>query len=81
MLHFSLQLFAEGFRPLSPNYQHIGMMNCRSPMESIPGDISSFLEEGGGEGGEGVVVVSFGSVLKASEMTEEIRSMFFRFRF
>ena len=50
-------------------------------MESIPGDISSFLEEGGGEGGEGVVVVSFGSVLKASEMTEEIRSMFFRFRF
>ena len=77
-MHFSLQLFAEGFRPLSPNYQHIGMMNCRSPRESgISGDISSFLEEGG----KGVVAVSFGSVLKASEMTEEIRSMFFRFGF
>ena len=59
----------DGIRPVSPNFVMIGMMNCRPPKE-LPENIKSFIEE---SGENGVIFVSFGSVLKASTMADSLR--------
>jgi glucuronosyltransferase len=59
----------DGMRPLSPNYIMIGMMNCR-PGKELPSNIKKFIDE---SGDEGVIFVSFGSILKASQMSDELR--------
>ncbi len=56
-------------RPLSPNYIQIGMMNCREA-KPLPEKIKKFMD---GSGEDGVILVSFGSVLQASQMSEEMR--------
>merc|ERR1711936_1519829 len=57
----------------SPNYVHLGMMNCRAP-KTIDEDpkLKQFLDDAGPEG---VIYVSFGSVLKASVMSDDKRKI------
>ena len=52
-----------------PNFQFIGMMNCKPP-KPLPKDLQEFFDT---SGEAGVIYVSFGSVLQASEMSEEKR--------
>lgn len=86
--HFGHPLLMDGLRPVSPNYimiglfmitfkgllwlmghlDFIGMMNCR-PSQALPTDIKRFMDE---SGEEGVILVSFGTVLRASMMSEEM---------
>ena len=70
-LHYGHPMIMDGMRPLSPNFQYIGMMNCKAP-EPLPKDLADFMD-GGSE--HGVIYVSFGSVLKAKEMSESNRKM------
>ncbi len=74
VLSYGHPLIMDGMRPISPNYQYIGMMNCR-PSEPLPKDLEDFMASGKEHG---VIYVSFGSVLKAKEMTEERRKMFIK---
>ncbi len=71
-LHYGHPLLMDGMHPMSPNYQYIGMMNCR-PAEALPKDLADFMDSGKEHG---VILVSFGSVLQAKEMAEETRKMF-----
>ena len=63
-LHFGHPLMMDGLRPVSPNFQYIGMMNCR-PAEPLPKDLKDFMDSST----EGVIYVSFGSVLKVYLIT------------
>jgi glucuronosyltransferase len=66
---FGHHMLMDGMRPLSPNYIQIGMMNCRPPKD-LPPKIKKFMDE---SGDEGVIYVSFGSVIQASQMPDELR--------
>ena len=57
----------DGIRPVSPNFVMVGMMN---PPKELPEDIKKFIEE---SDENGVIFVSFGSVLKASAMADSLR--------
>ena len=61
-LGFGHPLLMDGWRPYMPNYIPIGMMNCRPPKQLDPktDKIGKFLNDAK----EGVVYVSFGSVLQ-----------------
>ncbi len=72
VLSYEHPLIMGGTRPILPNYQYIGMMNCK-PSQPLPNDLQDFMESGKEHG---VIYVSFGSVLKSKEMTEERRKMF-----
>jgi glucuronosyltransferase len=48
------------------------MMSCQDP-SPLPKDLQSFLDS---SGEQGAILVSFGSVLKASEMSESMRKVF-----
>jgi len=54
-------LLMNGMRPVTPNVVYVGMMQCRSP-KKLPEDIQKFMDDAK----EGVVYVSFGSVLQGS---------------
>ncbi len=69
---FGHPLIMDGLRPLSPNYIQIGMMNCK-PGKPLPQDLERFIEE---SGEHGVIFVSFGSVLKSSMMSDNLRKSF-----
>eukprot|EP00092_Neocalanus_flemingeri_P013186 GFUD01014211.1.p1 GENE.GFUD01014211.1~~GFUD01014211.1.p1 ORF type:complete len:520 (-),score=100.48 GFUD01014211.1:177-1736(-) len=69
-LAFGHPLIADGLRPVAPNYVFIGMMNCKDP-KPLPEDLQSFMD--GAE--DGVIFVSFGSVLQASLMSESKRKV------
>ncbi len=71
VFHYGHPMVMDGMRPISPNFQYIGMMNCKDP-EPLPKDLAEFMESGGEHG---VIYVSFGSILQAKEMTEERRKM------
>lgn len=66
---FGHPLIMDGLRPLSPNYVMIGMMNCR-PGKELPPLIKQYMDEADENG---VIFVSFGSVLQASQMSDELR--------
>ena len=70
VLAFTHPLIANGFRPTNPNYVDLGMMNCRTPVK-IKDDpkLKTFLDDAK----DGVVYVSFGSVVKASVMGDDKR--------
>eukprot|EP00095_Tigriopus_kingsejongensis_P001001 snap_masked-scaffold1486_size38793-processed-gene-0.3 protein:Tk01001 transcript:snap_masked-scaffold1486_size38793-processed-gene-0.3-mRNA-1 annotation:"udp-glucuronosyltransferase 2c1-like" len=70
-LHFGHPLIMDGNRPYAPNFISIGMMNCR-PAQPLPKDLKAFMDNAP----DGVIYVSFGSVVKASEMSEERRKVF-----
>ena len=53
---FGNPLIMDGLRPVMPNYQMIGMMNCRKG-EALPEKIQKFMDE---SGENGVIFVSFG---------------------
>lgn len=54
-------LLMNGMRPVTPNVVYVGMMQCR-PAKKLPDDIQKFMDEAT----EGVVYVSFGSVLQGA---------------
>ena len=58
-------------RPVMPNTIMAGLMTCRSSPAPLPPDLATFVEEVE----HGVVLVSFGSVIKASKMPEEKRKL------
>jgi glucuronosyltransferase len=59
----------DGMRAVSPNYIMLAMMNCHTG-KKLPSYIQKFIDE---SGDEGVIFVSFGSVLQASEMSDDFR--------
>ncbi len=75
-LHYGHPMIMDGMRPLAPNFQYIGMMNCRVP-QPLPADLAAFMESPAAAE-HGVVYVSFGSVLQAKEMSEYNRKMLVR---
>lgn len=72
-LSFSHPLIMDGWRPYVPNFVSLGMMNCKG-VDKLPPDnkIGQFLDNAK----EGVIYVSFGSVISASLMSEEKRLSF-----
>ncbi len=73
-LHFGHPLLLDGARPTAPNFQYVGMMNCRrADLTSIPKDVSEFIE---GAGEHGFIFVSFGTAVQASKMEAGKRRMF-----
>ena len=58
----------DGLRPTMPNTVMSGLMTCQPPKQ-LPNDLKKFVEGAN----DGVVYISFGSALKASEMPEEKR--------
>ena len=70
VLAWTHPFIANGFRPTNPNYVDLGMMDCRAPMK-IKDDLKlkTFLDDAK----DGVVYVSFGSVVKASVMGDDKR--------
>ena len=67
-LGYGHPLLMDGLRPVSPNYVHIGMLRCSKKVETLPLDIQKFLDEA-----DEVILVSFGSVLQASQMSESLK--------
>ncbi len=64
--HYGHPMIMDGHRPVMPNFQYLGMMNCR-PAQALPKDLEAFMRSGKEQG---VIYVSFGSVVKASEMSQ-----------
>ena len=64
---FGHPLLMAGLRPTAPNFVNLGMMNCVAP-KPLPKDLEDFMNTGKKDG---VIYVSFGSVLKASLMSNE----------
>ncbi len=71
-LHYGHPLLLDGMRPVAPNFQYLGMMNCR-PAEELPKDLADFMDSGKEHG---VIFVSFGSILSSKEMSEDMRKAF-----
>ena len=55
-----------GLRPVPPNLVYCGMMQCR-PANPLPEDLQKFMDEAT----EGVLYVSFGSVLQGSQLPKD----------
>ena len=68
VLTYGHPLIMDGLRPTSPNYVTMGMMKCDLP-PALPQDLQKFMDEAE----HGVILVSFGSVVQASEMTDGLR--------
>ena len=69
---FGHPLILDGWSPLSPNFVHLGMMNCRPAKPFAKGDkLGDFLDNSK----NGVIYVSFGSALRGSMMSEENRKL------
>jgi glucuronosyltransferase len=72
-ISFGHPLILDGWRPVAPNHVYLGMMNCKEPKQLDPEDkIAKFLNNSK----EGVIYVSFGSVVRASHMSDDRRKMF-----
>ncbi len=65
-------MIMDGMRPLSPNFQYIGMMNCKVG-EPLPKDLADFMDSGKEHG---AIFVSFGTVLQAKTMNKEKLKVF-----
>ncbi len=59
----------DGMRPVSPNFHHIGFINCKAPA-ALPTDLDNLMKHK-----DGVIYFSFGSVFKAKDMPLERRDM------
>lgn len=72
-MSFGHPLIMDGWRPMAPNHIHLGMMNCKEPKKLDPEDkIAKFLNDAK----DGVIFVSFGSVFRASYMSDDRRKLF-----
>lgn len=70
---FSHPFIMDGWRPYMPNHINLGMMNCLETKAFDPEDkIGKFLDDSK----EGVVYVSFGTVIRSAHMSIEKRSAF-----
>ncbi len=72
MLHYGHPMIMDGNRPVSPNFQYIGMLNCR-PARPLPDDLEAFMKSGREHG---VIYVSFGTVFQSQYMPEETVRLF-----
>ena len=63
MLAQGSPLVMGGMRPVPPNIVYCGMMQCREP-RPLTGDLKQFMDSAT----EGVLYVSFGSVLQGSQV-------------
>ena len=72
VLHFGHPLLMDGMRPVMPNFQYIGLANCR-PAQKLSDELESFMR-GGKE--HGVIYVSFGTVFQSQYMSEASRKIF-----
>ena len=59
-------LVMRGLRPVPPNLVYCGMMQCR-PAQELPEDLKQFMDSAT----EGVLYVSFGSVLQGSQVPKD----------
>jgi len=59
-------LIMSGLRPIPPNMVYCGMMQCR-PAQPLPQDLQQFMDEAS----DGVLYVSFGSVLQGSQVPKD----------
>jgi len=59
-------LIMKGLRPVPPNLVYCGMMQCR-PGKELPADLQQFMDSAS----EGVLLVSFGSVLQGSQVPQD----------
>jgi glucuronosyltransferase len=72
-MSFGHPLLMDGWRPVSPNHVFLGMMNCKKVKQLEPNDtIGKFLDEAK----DGVIYVSFGTVIRAAFMSDEKLQMF-----
>ncbi len=70
---FGHPLIMDGWRPYAPNHVNLGMMNCLELKRLDPEDqVLKFLDGAT----EGVVYVSFGTVVRAAHMSPERRAAF-----
>ena len=70
---FGHPLILDGWSPMAPNYVQLGMMNCRPAKELPPNDdIGNFLKKSK----NGVVFMSFGSVIQPYLMPKEVKELF-----
>ena len=70
---FGHPLLLDGWSPMVPNYVQLGMMNCRPGKPFEPNDpIGQFLNNSK----NGVVFMSFGSIIQPSLMTKESKQIF-----
>lgn len=60
-LHFGHPFIMDGMRPVVPNFEFVGMMNCKAA-EPLPTDLKKYVD--GAK--DGLIYVSFGSVLQVS---------------
>jgi glucuronosyltransferase len=70
---FGHPLLLDGWRPQTPNHIYLGMMNCRG---TTPLDNQSKLKQFLDSAKEGVIYVSFGTVLRGSSIPEDMRKTF-----
>lgn len=66
-------LIMNGMRPVPPNVVYCGMMQCRPPRD-LPADLRQLMDEAS----QGVVYVSFGSVLQGSQVPKEKKEALLR---
>lgn len=66
-LHYGHPLILDGLRPSAPNYVPIGMMLCREARPIADTKISNFMNSEKANR-HGVILVSFGTVLKLSQV-------------
>lgn len=72
-MSFGHPLLMDGWRPVAPNHIFLGMMNCKQTKRLDANDtIGKFLDEAT----DGVIYVSFGTVIRGSMMSKEKREMF-----
>ena len=73
VFQFGHPLILDGWAPMVPNYVQLGMMNCRPGIDFAPKDpIGDFLNNSK----NGVVYMSFGTVIQGRLMTKETKQMF-----
>ena len=66
-------LVMSGLRPVPPNLVYCGMMQCK-PAKALPQDLQQFMDEAT----QGVLYVSFGSVLQGSQVPRDKKEALLR---
>ena len=69
-INHGILFMGDGLRPVHPHTIHAGLVTCHPP-PPLTGSLKDWVEEAE----DGVIFVSFGSIIKASKMPEEKRLM------
>jgi len=70
-LHMGHPALADGARPISPNFHYVGMMSCREA-KPLQGELSKLVNEAT----NGIILVAFGTAIRASQMDDAKRRIF-----